>query len=322
MSRAGKRWSKDEDRALQRQVQKGVGRGDLRREGRSRASIANRISRLGLGTVRWSKAEEESLKRALADGLDDDQIVVGRKTVEQIRQRRRKLGVYKAAYRNRWTRVEVAELRRQVRSGVELGSIRVGERTEGQVYRKLRQLGIQPVGPGLQWRETEEKSLRTQLKRTGDIGAVEIPGRSARAVKGRARELGLKWARKGAWTEAEVARLREEIGAGKRVNQIVLEGRTAVAVRNQAKRLGLLETKPRVTRAWTAAELNKLKSLVEQGMSAHVICNANHFAGRTKDSIAQQMRRGRMARSRVAYRMRLLAIQRKEERGKKRRRGK
>lgn len=291
--------------------------GEIRLEGRTAASIANRVSRLGLGTVRWSKAEEEALKRALADGLDDDQIVVGRKTAEQIRQRRRKLGVYKAAYRNRWTRAEVAELRRQVKAGVELGEIRVGERTEGQIYRKLRQLGLPAVGPGTQWREAEEKSLRAQLKRSGDIGAVAIAGRSAKAVKGRAREMGLKWERKGAWTAAEVAKLREEIGAGKRVNDIVLEGRTAVAVRNQAKRLGLLETKPRETRAWTAAELSKLKGLVEQGLSARVICGANHFAGRTKDSIAQQMRRGRMARSRVAYRMRLLAVQRK---GKRRRR--
>ena len=78
---------------------------------------------------------------------------------------------------------------------------------------------------------------------------------------------------------------------------IEIPGRTKTAIRNKLIRLGVLKTKKRKQKAWNMKDIKLLKQLVlERGYTSNQLYTNNWFPTRSKNSIAQQMRRLRIKR--------------------------
>lgn len=99
------------------------------------------------------------------------------------------------------------------------------------------------------------------------------------------------------WTEEELAIIRSRIKKGKNPYQIKLKGRSIIAIRNKCIRLKIWKPKRRIIKAWTMPEIQKLKMFVQTyNYTSTILFERNFFPGRSKDSIAQQMRRMRIKR--------------------------
>ncbi len=142
--------------------------------------------------------------------------------------------------------------------------------------------------PGTPWTKQEQRTLRAQIKKGKRADEIEIVGRTEGGIDYQIYRLGIHFI---LWKKSEIEILQKSIMEGLCPKEINIPGRTEISIRNKAIRIGLWKTKVKKIKPWTMKEVAFLKHLVYLGYSSNRVVSNGHFPDRTKDSIAQQMRR-------------------------------
>jgi hypothetical protein len=264
--------------------------------GRSVDAIVARRMLLGIparGAPRpWSMLEDQVLRGAVAAQLPAT-VLAGRlnRSVEQIRARRRRVGLTMPAAR-RYTAAEDAVLRDGWAAGAPIGALaqRLG-RSPGAVRLRAESLGLHRPAPRRRWTAAEDTVVRDgyadglTCRRIAD----GLSGRTPSAIAARARKLGLTTHGR-AWTAHEDDRLRRLSSRYSPVDIARAFGRTPEAVRRRSRRLGLANGEsskpPRTGARWTADEdaLLQLHARLDPGTLAARL-------GRSDFAVAARLRR-------------------------------
>jgi hypothetical protein len=288
------RWTSGEDARLRRDYRTGVPVAEIAaRLGRSPDAVVARRALLAIPPRRvphdWSPLEDR-LVRAAADL--PARVLAERmsRSVEQIRARRRRLGIGRAAAR-RYTGADDAVMRRAWQAGHPVDEIarRLG-RSGDAVRLRLGALGLRRPPPRRRWTTHEDSVVRDGYSGglTCACIADDLPGRTSGAVAARARKLGLVTYGR-SWTAAEDERLRRLCLLRPLPEVARLLGRTPEAVHRRARRLGRKPgpamDAPRSGARWAAQEdeLLRLHAAVNPGVLASQL-------GRSDRAVVARMR--------------------------------
>lgn len=149
----------------------------------------------------------------------------------------------------------------------------------------------------MKWTNKEKVQLRKQVKAGVSLENIRVGDRTTFAIKYQLYNLDLSYNSK-KWKKSELRDLKAAVKTGVPLQSIKIPGRTKQAIRNKLLRLKLLKTRKRRVRLWNTHEIALLKRLVtECGYTSNTLFTNNWFPGRSKDSIAQQMRRLRIKKS-------------------------
>jgi hypothetical protein len=260
------RWRPDEDHRLRRLYLAELPLTAIAHEiGRSEDAVAARRVVLGLAPRRssrpWSALEDAMLRQATTDvGLPATAVARRlRRPVEQVRARRRRLGLARPSAR-RYTVAEDDLLRAEWATGADVEALarRLGRSTDALRLR-ARQLGLHRTAPRRRWSASEDAIVRDGYASglSCDQVAAALAQRTPTAVAARAQRLGLaSYARR--WTAEDDIRLRHLLSLRSVDHAARLLNRTPEAVRRRARKLGLAAPRPSgVTRAgarWTPDE--------------------------------------------------------------------
>jgi hypothetical protein len=232
--------------------------------GRSVDAIVARRMLLGIrprGEPRpWSLLEDQVLRAAVGAQLPAT-LLAGRlhRSVEQIRARRRHLGLTAPASR-RYGAAEDAMLRDGWATGTPIGELarRLG-RSPGAVRLRAEALGLHRPTPRRRWTAAQDTVVRDGYAEglTCRRIADGLPDRTPAAIAARARKLGLTTHGR-AWTALEDDRLRRLASQYSPAEIAHAFGRTPEAIRRRSRRLGLANREapkpPRTGKRWTGDE--------------------------------------------------------------------
>ena len=141
------------------------------------------------------------------------------------------------------------------------------------------------------WTKEEQSELRRQIKAGARLEEILIDNRTASAIRYQVYRLRLN-NNPEKWKKVELRQLKDFAKNKVNLHSIEIPGRTKIAIRGKLLRMGILKTKKRTLRSWSTKEIKLLKHLVvECGYTSRTLFTNKWFPGRSKDSIAQQMRR-------------------------------
>lgn len=144
------------------------------------------------------------------------------------------------------------------------------------------------------WTKEEQSKLSEQVEAGIPLEQIQVGNRTTSAIRYQLYRLGLN-NNSEKWEETEINQLKILVKRGVPLHSIEIHGRTEVAIRNKLIRTGILKTKKHNVRLWSMKEIKLLKHLVfECGYTSNTLFANKWFPGRSKDSIAQQMRRLRI----------------------------
>ena len=144
--------------------------------------------------------------------------------------------------------------------------------------------------PGKRWSAQEKKTLRRQIKAGMPLSELCVSQRTCAGIAYQLRRLRIYPTSR--WTNTEIRLLRKQANAGDPPWRVRVVGRSLNGVRNKMLRMQLWEPKCHKQKPWTVPELNLLQHLVmDCGYTARQAAANGYFAGRSIDSIGQQMRR-------------------------------
>jgi hypothetical protein len=206
-----------------------------------------------------------------------------RRPVEQVRARRRQLGLARPGAR-RYTSAEDEVLRAEWPSGADVDALarRLG-RSADALRLRARQLGLHRPAPRRRWSASEDAIVRDGYANglSCDEIAAALAQRTPTAVAARARRLGLAtYARR--WTTEDDIRLRRILPLCSVDHAARLLSRTPEGVRRRARRLGLAAPRPpEVTRAgarWAPDEdeLLRLHAALNPALLATLLGRSDH----------------------------------------------
>lgn len=292
------RWRSEEDYQLRRLYRADLPLAAIVHEiGRSEDAIAARRAALGLAPRRlsrpWSALEDAMLRQATTDvGLPATALARRlRRPVEQVRARRRRLGLARPGAR-RYTSADDEVLRAEWPSGADVDALarRLG-RSADALRLRARQLRLHRPAPRRRWSASEDAIVRDGYANglSCDEVAAALAQRTPTAVAARARRLGLAtYARR--WTVEDDIRLRRILPRCSVDHAARLLSRTPEGVRRRARRLGLASPRPpEVTHAgarWTPDEDGLLR--LHAALNPAVL---GTLLGRSDHAVVRRLRR-------------------------------
>jgi RNA polymerase sigma-B factor len=206
-----------------------------------------------------------------------------RRPVEQVRVRRRRLGLGRPGAR-RYTAAEDSVLRSEWPAGADVDALarRLG-RSADALRLRARQLGLHRPPPRRRWSASEDAIVRDGYASglsCNEVAAALAP-RTPTAVAARARRLGLAtYGRR--WTAEDDVRLRRILALRSVDHAARLLGRTPEGVRRRARKLGLAAPRQaaaaRAGTRWTEDEdeLLRLHAAVNPAILATLLGRSDH----------------------------------------------
>ena len=141
----------------------------------------------------------------------------------------------------------------------------------------------------MKWTLREKRELRRQIKEGVPVENIRVGERTLASIRYQIYALGFhfKW-----WKKSEIKLLKNLIQSGKNPWEISIPGKTKNAIRNKAIRTGIWKTQTRCIHQWHMGEVRELIHLVLScGYTSGSLFRNERFPGRSKDYIAQQLRR-------------------------------
>jgi hypothetical protein len=232
---------------------------------------------------RWSRAEDQSLRRLYADQVSVEQIALElRRSPDAVVARRQSLGIAPRRRSRPWSPGEDALLSAGTSAGVAAASLAQRLNRSPEQVRARRRTLVAPGPRARPYLAHEDEAIRTCLAERGSL--VELAGRlgrSADAVRVHAQQLGVhRPPSRRRWTDWEDALLRDGYTGARGCAQIArqLPHRSAASVSARAHNLGLAT----YARRWSTNDDQRLAHLTARGATLE---EAAQQLGRTPEAI-------------------------------------